>query len=434
MNRSTLLRFLLSLAVLSLAARADGQWRRAGLEGLSVTAIAVDPSNPSILYAGTSLSGLWKSVDGGATWAASGAGYTGDIATAIVIDNSRPHVIYVGSNTGVFKSINSGASWNVKNAGLSDPRVQALVLEPVNPDVLYVSVLGPGGGVHRSANGGEVWMPRALPVPSGGAAALAFRGGELFAGWTNVLFRTINGGSTWTAPYPDVLTSSISAIAAPFGQNDVVVGLLQKGIYRGVASTGQWERAVEGLRTFRISAFAFVPADSRVIFAGGSGGGVFRSTDSGRTWASLSVGLANTDVAALAFDSLTGNRLYAATADGVFVLDRAACGSPAALCLTAARFRVEVAWRVASQGRAGAGTAVPIADDTGAFWFFEPQNLELMIKVLDARAINGRFWVFFGALSDVEYTVTVTDLVTGAVKRYDNPQGRLASVADTSAF
>lgn len=434
MNRSALTRaFVVSFALFSLAPAADAQWRRAGLDGLSVTAIAVDPSNTSTIYAGTSPSGLWKSLDGGATWTASGAGYTGDIATAIVIDNARPHVIYVGSNVGVFKSINAGASWNVKNAGLSDPRVQALVLEPANTDVLYVSVLGPGGGVHRSANGGEVWTPRALPVPSGGAAALAFRGGELWAGWTNVLFRTINGGSTWTMPFPDVLTSSIAAIAAPFGQNDVVVGLLQKGIYRGVASAGQWERAVEGLRTFRISAFAFVPADSRVIFAGGGGGGVFRSTDSGRTWASFSVGLANTDVAALAFDSLTGNRLYAATADGVFVLDRVHCATPTALCLTSARFRVQVSWR-ASDGRTGAGTAVPLSEDTGSFWFFNAANLELMIKILDARSINGRFWVFYGALSDVQYTITVTDTESGAVKTYENPQGRLASIADTSAF
>ena len=57
-----------------------------------------------------------------------------------------------------------------------------------------------------------------------------------------------------------------------------------------------------------------------------------------------------------------------------------------------------------------------------------------MIKVLDARSINGRFWVFYGALSDVQYTITVTDTESGAVRTYENPQGRLASVADTSAF
>ena len=54
--------------------------------------------------------------------------------------------------------------------------------------------------------------------------------------------------------------------------------------------------------------------------------------------------------------------------------------------------------------------------------------------MLDGRPVNGKFWLFYGALSDVEYTLTVTDTMTGRVKEYHNPHGRLASVADTAAF
>jgi len=54
--------------------------------------------------------------------------------------------------------------------------------------------------------------------------------------------------------------------------------------------------------------------------------------------------------------------------------------------------------------------------------------------VLDGRPLNDKFWVFYGALSSVEYTLTVTDTQTGVVKTYTNPSGRLASVADTGAF
>jgi len=104
------------------------------------------------------------------------------------------------------------------------------------------------------------------------------------------------------------------------------------------------------------------------------------------------------------------------------------------LCLSAGRFEVRVAWSVPSQGRSGVGTAVPLTGDTGQFWFFDSANIELVIKVLDARAVNGHFWVFYGALSDVQYAITVTDSVTGAVKNYANAAGTLASVADTSAF
>ena len=57
-----------------------------------------------------------------------------------------------------------------------------------------------------------------------------------------------------------------------------------------------------------------------------------------------------------------------------------------------------------------------------------------MVKVLDGRAVNGAFWVFSGALSDVAYTLTVTDLVTGQSKAYPNAPHQLASRADTAAF
>jgi ELWxxDGT repeat protein len=103
------------------------------------------------------------------------------------------------------------------------------------------------------------------------------------------------------------------------------------------------------------------------------------------------------------------------------------------LCLQQDRFAVTIAWRDFAGGH-GVGTTVPLTSDTGAFWFFAPANVELAVKVLDGRAVNGKFWVFYGALSDIEYTLTVTDTATGAVKTYHNPPGHLASVADTSAF
>ena len=104
------------------------------------------------------------------------------------------------------------------------------------------------------------------------------------------------------------------------------------------------------------------------------------------------------------------------------------------LCLNGGRFQVRVNWRVPSQGTSGVGYGVPLTGDTGYFWFFSPNNIELVLKVVDGRAFNGMFWVFYGALSNVEYTITVTDTVTGTVKAYSNPSGNLASVADTAAF
>ncbi len=103
------------------------------------------------------------------------------------------------------------------------------------------------------------------------------------------------------------------------------------------------------------------------------------------------------------------------------------------LCLNGSRFAVEIAWKDFA-GHTGHGQAVELTSDTGLFWFFGPDNVEVMLKVLDGTPVNGHHWVFYGALSNVEYTVTVTDTQTGQVNTYRNPSGQFASVADTGAF
>jgi len=75
-----------------------------------------------------------------------------------------------------------------------------------------------------------------------------------------------------------------------------------------------------------------------------------------------------------------------------------------------------------------------VGHDAGAFGFFADANLELVVKVLDGRWLSGHWWVFAGALSDVAYTLTVTDTSSGAARSYDDPLGQLASFADVDAF
>lgn len=103
------------------------------------------------------------------------------------------------------------------------------------------------------------------------------------------------------------------------------------------------------------------------------------------------------------------------------------------LCLNANRFAVSVNWRDYSNNT-GTGRAVPVRSDSGYFWFFNDTNIELVIKVLDGRTVNGYFWVFYGALSDVEYTITVRDTQTGATKTYFNARGTIGSGRDVTAF
>jgi hypothetical protein len=106
------------------------------------------------------------------------------------------------------------------------------------------------------------------------------------------------------------------------------------------------------------------------------------------------------------------------------------------LCLNQGRFRVEVDWRTREDVE-GAGRVVQYrSDDSGLFYFFNADNWELLVKVLNACVPPfNRYWVFYAATTDVEFTMLVTDTHTGKVKTYFNPQRMPAApVQDTDAF
>jgi hypothetical protein len=104
------------------------------------------------------------------------------------------------------------------------------------------------------------------------------------------------------------------------------------------------------------------------------------------------------------------------------------------LCLAGGRFKVEAAYETPT-GAAGQAHVVQLTDDSGYLWFFNAANVEAVVKVLDACALGGKYWVFAGGLTNVRTTVTVTDTQTGAVKTYSNPQSTaFLPIQDTAAF
>ncbi len=115
--------------------------------------------------------------------------------------------------------------------------------------------------------------------------------------------------------------------------------------------------------------------------------------------------------------------------------DGAACApDDATLCLNSSRFRIQTQW-VTPDGVTGGGHAVAITGDTGYFWFFSSNNVEMVVKVVDGRAVNNNFWVFAGGLTNVKVIMTVTDTETGLVKVYVNPQGAaFQPIQDTGPF
>ena len=103
------------------------------------------------------------------------------------------------------------------------------------------------------------------------------------------------------------------------------------------------------------------------------------------------------------------------------------------LCLEGGRFRVKAQWRTSFSS--GQGHAVALTDDTGYFWFFGPENVEMVVKVLNACAVNDRYWVFAGGLTNQEVTWTVTDTQTDVTKSYQNPLERVwRTITDTDAL
>lgn len=108
-------------------------------------------------------------------------------------------------------------------------------------------------------------------------------------------------------------------------------------------------------------------------------------------------------------------------------------GESFAPCVADGRYRVRVDF--ATPTFKGSGQPIALGDDSVGFWFFSPENTEVVVKVLDGCAVNDARWVFAGGVTDVEVTITVVDTHTGRTRRYFNPPGRpFAPVRDVNAF
>lgn len=140
--------------------------------------------------------------------------------------------------------------------------------------------------------------------------------------------------------------------------------------------------------------------------------------------------------------SATGVRANAAVGTSESLTDVAPDGgyvtteqpSASSVPLRDGRFRVEIEWTDYA-GATGVGRLVESSSDSALFWFFDAANWELLIKVLDGCGVNGHYWVYSAATTDVEYRLTVTDTSTGTARTYDNELGqRQPFVGDTEAF
>ena len=115
--------------------------------------------------------------------------------------------------------------------------------------------------------------------------------------------------------------------------------------------------------------------------------------------------------------------------------DEACSPGAETLCLHDGRYEVRVTWRT-SAGESGSAQVVPQAGaDSGLFRFFDAENWEILVKVLDACAVNDHYWVYAASTTDLGYAIRVTDTATGEIKEYTNEPGRPApAITDAKAF
>jgi photosystem II stability/assembly factor-like uncharacterized protein len=447
-----------------------------------VLVLAIDPSAPATLYAGTSGAGVYKSRNSGGSWTAFNAGLIASSVQALAIDPTAPSNLYAGTRGGgVFRSRDGGKGWTPINSGLTHYFVSALAIDPSRPATLYAGTLFPGG-VFKSANGGESWTPvnaglsnPVAPHLVGNVGALAIdpSSATLYAGVDSRVFKSTSGGRSWTAVDRGLPSHGVAALAIdPSVSTTVYVGMHGGGVFKSTDSGENWTeslprqsvyalaidpsapatvyagtaggtfKSTDGgnrwTQTFTgsgVSALAIDPSVPATLYAGTSGG-VFRSRDGGETWTAMNTGLTGRPVFALAIDPSAPSRIYAGTAAGVFDYRDATCSPDSTtLCLGGGRFRVTARWTVAD-GRTGSGQAFALeGEDTGYFTFFDLENVEVAVKVLNGCSSNGNFWVFAAGLTDLGVVLTVTDSLTGAVKSYWNAAGRpFEPIQDTSAF
>ncbi len=135
------------------AARA-GVWVSRGPYGGAVRALAVAPTFPPSVYAGTN-GGVFKTTDGGASWSAVNSGLTTTNVVDLAIDPTAPETLYAATDGGVFKTTTGGASWSAAKVGLPDETVFVLAIDPTAPATLYAGTFL--SGVFKTIDGGSSW-------------------------------------------------------------------------------------------------------------------------------------------------------------------------------------------------------------------------------------------------------------------------------------
>lgn len=274
-----LLTALLLWAATNASAKVDAievTWSSIGPTGGAVNDLAIHPTTPSTMYAGTE-GGVFKSTDSGATWSPATSGITDPTVQHVAIDPTTPDTLYAGTNGGVFKSINGGATWGESEEGLPNRIVRKIAIDPNAPSTLYAGTWG--GGLFKSTDSGANWSQIATDKP------------EFAAGQIYVL--------TTVATTP-------TSIYLGIGEGDA-------GMYKSTDGGATWAKINNGLTNTRMRTMAVHPSNTDALYVGTAGNGVFKSTDGGANWVATENEFGTRYTADLVIDPAAPDTLYLGT-------------------------------------------------------------------------------------------------------------------------
>jgi hypothetical protein len=254
-------------------------WLGPGNVGGRTRALVINPNNPNVIYAGAVGGGVWKTTDGGASWAPLSDLFPNIAVTALVMDPANPSVLYAGTgegffNTdairgaGIFKTTDAGATWTRLAATNSANFyfVNRLAISPINTQRIYAATRA---GIFRSVDGGASWTQVYTSNLSGGCTDLQIRTDQstdyLFAAegnmtQGNILRNTDAGGAgAWTVVFTEAGMGRASIAIAPSSQATVYALAAEIGtgnyhnglhaVYRSASNgdPGTWETRVSNL-------------------------------------------------------------------------------------------------------------------------------------------------------------------------------------------
>jgi photosystem II stability/assembly factor-like uncharacterized protein len=308
------------------AASAGGTWFRYPLPGAEVLVLVADRSTPGAFWLGTAQGGLYRSTDGGHTWAppSPAARFPGHAVTALASDPVRPETLWIGL-TGV---VRGGRLLVTEDLGATftevrrwEERAGAHAVAVASLRGRRVVVAGGDAAVEISEDGGATWRRATPPLdPGAGISYIEFhpgRPGLLLAGTFRHPFRSDDLGRSWTRIAGGMVEDTeVFGIDFSPGNPDDFWAATCGWVYRTTDGGGSWVRYREGLSDRRTQVVRIDPRDPNRILAGTTGG-LFESRDAGKSFRRITPEVV---VNALVFDPGRPARLVMGTeSEGVLV-------------------------------------------------------------------------------------------------------------------